>query len=144
MRCRIEALLRKDIGMTLEANSGASNLIPGGKKGLKRPSRLLGDMRWVYENPAVEGEQLTAGQAQCRALQRDDSAGFLKMLSSLEKTHSAGLRASKKGAEAEGGAASAPGHDVASERVEALIEELLAGWERESQADGKENGRGRG
>ena len=99
----------------------------GGTKGARKPSKQLKAMRWVFDNPMVEGEKLTWQQQQCRDLQMTDKVEFLKMLRDLEKAH-AGL---KKPAPSSASASAAPTASAASvdpreESVLTLIAELRA------------------
>ena len=117
-----------------KANKGG-----GSRRGRRLPPGILKDMRWVYTHTKVEGEKLRAGRKQCRELQESDPLEFMRMLHSLEKAHQV-LRGKSVTASAGGGventgqshnSSSPEAHDPSSEKVEALIEELLAGWEKE-------------
>jgi hypothetical protein len=96
----------------------------GGKKGARKPSKLLMDMRWCYQNKPVPDETLTPGRAQCRILQKEDPVEFLKMLRDLEKAL-AGLR--RPGPEqAAGGPSKSPGSDDRGEQTtRELIDKLM-------------------
>jgi hypothetical protein len=99
----------------------------GGAKGrkIRRPSRILRDLRWVYLNP----EASNASEAQKRLQQvfRDNPQVFLAQLNAAERGHAAGgVKVEQRKAESEKPVDSDPGE----ERVRAMMEQLLAEAER--------------
>jgi hypothetical protein len=102
----------------------------GGKKGARKPSKLLRDMRWCYETTPEEGETLTPGRAMCREFQKKDQGEFLKMLRDLEKALLAGRPKPVPGSSGTGGPASGssgptPGSDKGEETTREMIDKLL-------------------
>jgi hypothetical protein len=125
----------------VKAESTASETTPGGRFGpgnrprggsakgrkLRQPSRLLKDMRWVYEH--AEEDDKTPGQKMCRKLMNDNPKEFLTQLTGLEKAHRTG--ASKESSapklvpvKTESPAEQEP-TDEGSERAIRLCEKLL-------------------
>ncbi len=103
----------------------------GGKKGVRKPSKLLRALRWVFENPSVIGEDLTPEQQQCRELQEGNPLEFLKMLKDMEGKLAMGKKGDSGGTSSVTGLASgSPGRvggvDQGSQKVQGLIKELLA------------------
>lgn len=86
------------------------------------------DMEYVYktERGGEDHPEDSPGQASCRALLREDRAGFLRMLNAMRKEHQA--RKDKiLGGEASKVAAGA--QDEGSKGVIELIDQLLGEWE---------------
>ncbi len=106
----------------------------GGKKGRKKPSRLLRDMRLVYGQ--VEEKDHPA-QLPLRRLLKDDPKAFLSQLASLERSHQQARTVAQGRAADEGAARSdtpvsgarVEESDGGSERVLGLVERLLSEWE---------------
>ena len=101
----------------------------GGKKGARKPSKLLMDMRWCYKTAPKEEETLTPGRASCRKLQKAEPLEFLKMLRDLEKALLAGRPkpapgSSGTGTGASGSAGPAP-LDKGEETTREMIDKLL-------------------
>ena len=98
----------------------------GGKKGAKKPSKLLRDMRWVYEH-VDESQDVTQGRKICRGLLKDDPQKFVSQLQAMEREHRSGgpkreQAVAAKEAEAAGAVASA---DEGTVGVLELIDRLL-------------------
>jgi hypothetical protein len=87
-------------------------------------------MRWVYQNPAREGEKLTEGRRNCRELQQTDLVEFMRQLKDLEKAQAARRAAPSTPTSTDGtaptttGIGSAP--DPGSAKIQLLIAELRA------------------
>lgn len=102
----------------------------GGKKGVKKPSKQLQAMRWVFENAEVPGEKLTWEQQQCRALQKTDRLEFMRMLSRLEQVQASLKRQT-------GASVSSPSTGASSDsrqgNVQDLIVELMEGMKGQTK-----------
>jgi hypothetical protein len=112
------------------AQTGPKKRHTGGKKGARKPSKLLRDMRWCYETTPEEGETLTPGRAMCREFQKKDQGEFLKMLRDLEKALLAGRPKPVPGSSGTGGPASGSsgptlGLDKGEETTREMIDKLL-------------------
>jgi hypothetical protein len=89
-------------------------------------------MRWVYQNPAREGERLTEGRRNCRELQQTDLVEFMRQLKDLEKAQAArraaptGPNQPSSGESGSGSSTSSTAPDPGSARIQALIAELRA------------------
>lgn len=95
----------------------------GSKKGRKHASRVLKDMRHVYET--TDGAADTAAQAKLRRLWDANPDKFVERLAGLEKVHRA-EQAKVEAAEAKAGTGPA---DEGARAARELIDSLLAEWE---------------
>ena len=101
----------------------------GSKKGRKKPSRLLADMRWVYGHKD-ESRDVTQGREICRKLLKEDPQRFMTQLQAMEREHRAGgtkresASAAAKAEEATAGSA-ANTADEGTVAVLELIDRLL-------------------
>lgn len=98
---------------------------PGGKKGARKPSKLLMDMRWCYQNTPKEGESLTPGKTMCRALQKDNPAEFLKRLQDQERAHAAGKPKPVPGSSGTGTNPSGSAGPVPLDKGELTVREMI-------------------
>jgi len=96
----------------------------GGKRGAKKPSKLLRDMRLVISQEEVKdrGPQ----QVVLRTLLKDDPKGFVAQLAGLERAHAAKSVAGKAVPGAPSTGPGAAGSDEGEERALAVAERLLA------------------
>ena len=97
----------------------------GGKKGARKPSKLLRDMRWCYETKPAEGETLTPGRAQCRLLQQTEPVEFMKMLRDLEKALVAGKPKEVPGSSGTGTSVNGSGGLVPLDKGEQTTREMI-------------------
>jgi hypothetical protein len=96
------------------------------RKGTRKPSEILRDLRHVYRRPATEDQ--SPGQKKLREIWEADSTKFLDMLHKAEQAHRAGADRAKAMVKTSGGAPGAvaePEADEGSARVEELIESIL-------------------
>jgi len=94
-------------------------VLMAGVKGQKRASRVLRDMRWVYDHPKEEPD--TPGRGLCRRLLDKDPERFLARLTQLESGHQAAKGAGRASGEKEG----ERGKDEGEGRLLELIDRLL-------------------
>ncbi len=109
----------------------AENRHTGGKKGVKKPSRMLVDSRYVSETAASKAEKPdTPQQAWLRELKAKDGFAFGRQLASLEKEYRASNRGVEWEAEKESPATGAAaqvedsGEERAVETMEGLLREM--------------------
>jgi hypothetical protein len=119
-------------------NPGPRHSRKGQGRGLRKPSRLLADMRRVYAQD--ESKDRTPGQKRCRAWLDTDPAGFLSRMADLEKAHAAvapkeGKPAAKEKPPAE------PEVDEGEERALELIDKLLADFKKQEREERVRDGR---
>lgn len=102
-------------------------------KAFLKPSQVLTDMRHVY-NTTDEALDTTQGQKMCRALLKEDGAGFILKLQAFEREHAmrraaANERSRKAGKDdGDGGPAA---KDEGTLKVTGLIDEILETMEKE-------------
>lgn len=97
----------------------------GGKKGARKPSKLLRAMRWCFETAPKDDEVLTPERAQCRLLQRTEPVEFMKMLRDLEKALVAGKPKEVPGSSGTGTSASGSGGLVPLDKGELTVREMI-------------------
>jgi hypothetical protein len=132
-------VMEAGVGTGNGAGSGASRFKAGhpGRRGAKPgetgpapgtrvASRLLRDMRWVYDHEAAE--DLTPGQKMCRKVMEDNPREFLAQLARLEAAHQphTRTRGNRKGQPANSGVEEPVEMDQGSERAQDAVERLLA------------------
>lgn len=122
-----------------------SGLARGGKKGAPKPSKLLRDMRAVYDRPEDrDPPNMGAGQTAMRALLKKDPVRFVTLMSRQEaELRSRSVAGKVAGREASGpssppgdGGDGEPEYDAGTTRAFGLIEEFLAGWKTPAPTGG--------
>jgi hypothetical protein len=119
-------------------NPGPSHNRKGQGRGLRKPPKLLADMRRVYAQD--ESKDRTPGQKRCRAWMDTDPAGFLSRLADLEKTHAPVAQKAVNTAVKEKPPAE-PEEDLNSENVETLIGKLLGDFKQQEREERVRDGR---
>jgi hypothetical protein len=103
----------------------------GGKKGSRKPSQLLRDMRKVFNT--AKGPNETPAQTRCREFLLDDPKGFIAQLGQLERAMAAGKTSDKAGPSSVAAPVSDPTvADEGEARALELIDRLLAEAEAEA------------
>ena len=108
-------------------NTGPRHSRKGQGRGLRKPPKLLADMRRVYAQD--ESQDRTPGQKRCRSWLNQDPAGFLSRMADLEKAHApVALKAENAAAKAKPPAE--PEEDLKEEEVLKLIGKLIDDFHR--------------
>ena len=108
-------------------NPGPRHGRKGQGRGLRKPPKLLADMRRVYAQP--ESKDRTPGQRRCRAWLDADPAGFLSRMADLEKAH-APVAQKAENAAAKAKPPAEPEEDLREEEVLKLIGKLIDDFNR--------------
>lgn len=96
----------------------------GGKKGSRKPSQLLRDMRHVFKT--AKGTNETPSQTRLREFLRESPDKFIAQLGSLEKAMAAGKTQDKAQPSGAVPPPDAPSGDKGETRALELIDRLLA------------------
>jgi hypothetical protein len=119
-------------------NPGPRHSRKGQGRGLRKPSKLLADMRRVYAQD--ESQDRTPGQRRCRAWLDTDPAGFLSRMADLEKAH-APVAQKAESAAVKAKPPAEPEEDLREEEVLQLIGKLQRDFKNQDREERVRNGR---